>query len=61
MNSIAFGLYRDKEDGEIVLLISDQKINGDYVGCSLLRSNFLLDWVRTDVVETYYERLEINE
>lgn len=53
------GLYRDKQDGEIVLLIGSM-IHPDAVsdGYQLLRADYGLDWVRTDVLKTFYERID---
>lgn len=53
------GLWRDKQDGEIVLLIGSM-IHPDAVsdGYQLLRADYGLDWVRTDVLKTFYERID---
>lgn len=54
------GLWRDKIDGEIVLLIGStiHPDAGSSDGYQLLRPDLGLDWVRTDVLKTYYEKID---
>lgn len=53
------GIWRDKEDGEFVLLIGSM-IHPDAGsdGYQLLSPDFGLDWVRTDSLTFFYERVD---